>query len=394
MSEGLLRSILSRLRARVHAVLSANLAPRKLFLAVLVGAMVGSTPFYGLHFVLCVALGWALRLNTPAMYAAANISIPPLIPFLGFACVQVGERLLHGDWLPLGVEEFHELVQGEGVRSLMHRFFVDWTAGSVVVGGAIGLGLGSPAYGVARARQARGEGPDEAATPDGAGASAPALSQAVDKAISDASDRYRGAPRNLRWYAFFKYRMDPSYRRIAELVPERSLTVDLGTGLGMLPLVLALLPGEREALGIDWDAPKLAAGRLAATGLDRVRLVEGDARTEAIPPCDAITLVDVLHYYEPAAQAALLSRAVAALREGGQLLVREGDAARSGGAAWTRLLEALAVRVGWNRGDGATKFRGIEALRAELEALGLSVTVEPLAGRLHPGNVLVRGRKG
>ena len=190
-------------------------------------------------------------------------------------------------------------------------------------------------------------------------------------------------------YALFKYRLDPCYRRIAPLVPDGAYAVDLGTGLGMLPLVLALLPGERRCLGIDWDAPKLAAGRAAAAGLDHVELVEGDARSHPIPPCDVITLVDVLHYYDPATQRALLTRAAAALRPGGRLLIREGDARRRGSAAWTRWLEALAVRAGWNRCDGDTRFRAADDLLRELQSLGFNVSVEPVAGKLHPGNVLL-----
>ena len=386
---------LARARAEIHKVLASHLQPRQLFFAMLVGAMVGATPFYGLHFVICVALAWLLRLNPPAMYAAANISLPPLIPLLGFACVQVGERVVRGQWLPLRVADFRELARGPGgVHALMLRFFVDWTVGGVLVGAGIGLVLGGAVYGIARRRRRAGLDAGEGTPPSAArGDGDPVIAEDIDDAIREASRRFRRAAPNLRWYAFFKYRMDPSYRRLAALIPPRSTTVDLGTGLGMLPLVLALLPGERLVVGLDWDGAKLAAGRTAAGGLPRLQLIEGDARQWQPPPCDVITLVDVLHYYEPAAQRALLERACGALRPGGAILVREGDAARRGGAAWTRALEALAVRIGWNRGDGATRFRGAGALSGELQSLGLQVTVEPLAGRLHPGNVLLCARK-
>ena len=33
-----------------------------------VGAMVGATPFYGLHLSMCIVLSWLLRLNPPATY--------------------------------------------------------------------------------------------------------------------------------------------------------------------------------------------------------------------------------------------------------------------------------------------------------------------------------------
>jgi SAM-dependent methyltransferase len=281
--------------------------------------------------------------------------------------VQVGERVLAGRWLPLTVADFRH--PPHGLRSLALRFLVDWLIGGALIGAAIGAALGSAVYTVARRRRPAGNDP-------------------VGAALAEATARYRAAPRGLRYFARWKYRLDPCYRRIAALIPDGAEVVDVGTGLGMLPIVLALLPGRRRVLGIEWDAAKLAAARAAAAGLDGVRLLDGDARRLPIPACDAITLVDVLHYEGPAAQRALLRRCAAALRPGGRLLVRECDASRPHGARSTRALEVLAVRLGWNRGS-SLHFRAAGPLREDLEALGLVVTVEPLAGPLHPGNVLL-----
>jgi len=138
-----------------------------------------------------------------------------------------------------------------------------------------------------------------------------------------------------------KYVMDPCYRAIAPQVPEGAFAVDLGTGLGMLPVLLGLM--GRRALGIEWDKAKVACGVHAAQGLD-VQIVEGDVRSFAIPACDVITLVDMLHYYDADTQRALLRRCRDALNENGRILVREGDRARRGGARWTRLVENWMVR--------------------------------------------------
>ena len=105
-----------------------------------------------------------------------------------------------------------------------------------------------------------------------------------------------------------KYRIDPCYRAIAPLVPAGAFTVDLGTGLGMLPVVLGMLGEGRRALGIEWDAAKVACGVHASRGLVGIEVVEGDVRAFALPPCDVITLVDMLHYYDADVQRALLAR--------------------------------------------------------------------------------------
>jgi len=360
----------ARLRAWWEKLLAEHAAPNRLALAVLLGAIVGCTPLFGLHFFLCVGLAVLLRLNKVAMYAAANVSIPPLVPLLGFASVQLGERMRHGRWLTLAVADFRR-----DAPALAGRFFVDWLAGGVLVGAAIGVPLAAVVWAIARARRRAAADP-------------------VHAAIVAASRRYRAAPRPMRFYAWFKYRLDPCYRAIAPLVPDGAFLVDLGTGLGMLPLVTSLLPGERRALGIDWDGDKLAAGRRAAEGLPGITLMEGDVRTVEIPRCDVITLVDVLHYYEPEAQRALLARCAAALGEGGRLLIREGDGGRRGGARFTRSVEGAAVRVGWNRGEGKTRFRPVDELQREVEALGFTVERRAVAGRLHPGNVLLHAIRG
>jgi SAM-dependent methyltransferase len=327
---------------------------------VLVGCVVGCSPLFGLHIFVCIALAWLLRLNQFVVYGAANISIPPMIPFIGFASVQLGERLLHGRWLHLTTADF----QFRDAGAMAYHFFVDWLVGGLFVGGAVGIFAGALVWRVVASRR---EDP---------------MRDEIDRA----SQRYAGLPRKYRVYAAIKYRLDPCYRAIAPLVPAGSFTVDLGTGLGMLPVLLGLR-GCR-ALGVEWDAEKAACGKRAAAGLDGVEVVEGDARAFALPECDVVTLVDLLHYYDADAQRALLARCKDALRPGGRLLVREGDRARAGGARWTRFVERMVTRLGWNRGP-QVRFRPVEELRADLESLGFAVRVDEVAGKLHPGNVLL-----
>src|SRR5205823_5236228 len=72
------------LRTRIHALwkelLHEHTAPSRLGVAVLVGCIVGCTPLFGLHFFVCLALAYALRLNKLVVYGAANLSIPPMVP--------------------------------------------------------------------------------------------------------------------------------------------------------------------------------------------------------------------------------------------------------------------------------------------------------------------------
>src|SRR6185369_543224 len=88
------RLIVWSMRARVHelwrVLLAEHRAPSEVAAAILVGALVGCTPLFGFHILICLALAFLLRLNKVIVYAAANLSMPPLVPLLGYASVQLG----------------------------------------------------------------------------------------------------------------------------------------------------------------------------------------------------------------------------------------------------------------------------------------------------------------
>jgi SAM-dependent methyltransferase len=210
----------------------------------------------------------------------------------------------------------------------------------------------------------------------------------IERALEAAAARYVGLPSRFRWYARLKYRMDPCYRVIGRQVGRGSFTVDLGTGLGMLPVLLGELGEQRRVLGVEWDPQRMRCGLHAIRGLPGVKMIKGDLHASPLPACDVITLIDVLHYYEADRQEALLERCRAALRPGGRLLIREGDGARRGSARWTRIVETCATRMGWNRGP-TVHFRPIAELSAALVKLGFRVNEGEVASRFLPGNVLL-----
>ncbi|MEO7097166.1 MAG: DUF2062 domain-containing protein, partial [Polyangiales bacterium] len=253
-------------------------SPGRLFFACVVGGMIGATPFFGLHFFLAVGLAMLLRLNRVAVYAAANISIPPLAPFLAVACIEVGRRVTRASLPPMTLEG----LRGASPWTLAGTVFYSWLAGAPIVGGAIGAVLGSAVYLAVRARDrarhARAGDP-------------------FAFAEQELRARFAQAPTSIRQYVYWKVRLDPVYRALAAALPDAIEIVDLGCGLGVGSILLALLGTRRRLVGVDRDARKLAHGRVAAAGLP-ITLEEGDVRTFAPPPCDAILLVDVLHYFD------------------------------------------------------------------------------------------------
>ena len=385
---GRVARVRARVRAFIQLLFREHRSPGRVAAALLLGFIVGCTPLFGLQIFLCMGLSWALRLNLPIMYGAANISIPPLVPLLGWASVELGTYTATGHFLALGRADF----RAAALPKTLETCFWAWLRGGVLLGAALGMVIGGGVYVLLRLRRGASSGEESMsiALPEpGPDALVPAeQAAAIAAALGAATRRYARTPRRFRYYARFKYRLDPCYRALCARIPAGARVVDLGCGLGMLAVALAELGGERRILGVDWDSEKIAAGQQAAADLPAVTLQRGDLRQQELPACDVITLIDVLHYYEPAVQTQILQRAASALRPGGQLLIRETDPGRRGAVRLTRFIERLMVRLGWNRGP-SVHYRPLPELHSELQALGLVTSQLELAGATHPGNVLI-----
>lgn len=73
--------------------------------SVAVGLAVGVLPIWGVHWLVVLAVCLPLRLDAGVAYLAANISIPPIAPFITFAELEIGARVLRGAWLDLRPSE-------------------------------------------------------------------------------------------------------------------------------------------------------------------------------------------------------------------------------------------------------------------------------------------------
>ncbi len=126
------------IRARVHAAFMdmarAHSSTNRLAVAAGVGVMVGSSPFFGFHAPIGIALGKLLRLNQVAILLGEQISLPFIAPFLVFASVQTGHVLLAGEWLSLAGAELTVEQAGE--------FLLAWWIGSLIVGAVLAVVLG------------------------------------------------------------------------------------------------------------------------------------------------------------------------------------------------------------------------------------------------------------
>jgi len=355
-------------------------APAEQAMAYGTGAFIGSLPVYGFHLPLCLVVGKLLGLNRIKAFLASNLNNPIVGPFLVTAEIQAGSLLRRGRLYDISLSQLRQVRLAECLGDLV--------LGSVVVGVVLGAAFALLAYLALR---------------------------------QNAHDRFRrllveGAAKRFLAAGYWQWerargtlRLDPVYLELVSrgLLPGHGRLVDAGCGRGTL---LALLGAYRDLELLeprpgDWAPPPAAS--LQLVGLERrsrmaavARKVVGDIatirragpRSEELPACTAVVMIDLLHRLEPGEQADLLARVVQALEPGGVLILREPDASAGWRfALWSlgRRLRALLIRGA----DRRVSCRPVADWRELLEGLGLAVAVVPVQRGRRSARVLLRAAR-
>ncbi len=169
---------------------------------------------------------------------------------------------------------------------------------------------------------------------------------ALHRALVDAaSARYQKGSRFAYHFARGKLGIDPLFIDLLRLgdMPASARFLDLGCGqavfaawllaarerfeAGLWPAGWAPPPRVESLHGLELMPRDVARAQAALASEPRVRIECGDICTTEFEKVDVITIFDVLHYFGPAAQDDVLSRIRGALRPGGLLVARVGDAA-------------------------------------------------------------------
>jgi SAM-dependent methyltransferase len=237
-------------------------------------------------------------------------------------------------------------------------------------------------------------------SPAAAGDAWPAL-------VDAASEPYRRAGRFAWHFARGKLRMDPVFQHLLGqgLIAPHSRVLDIGCGQGLLASLLhsaaalqrdgrwpagwAAAPSDARVTGIEM-MPRDADRARAALG-ERADIICGDMRRTAFPSADAVVILDVLHYVPVPEQDEVLARAREALRGGGRLLLRVGDAAAGRGFLASQWVDRVVTFVRGHR-VVPTFGRPLAAWIARLEGLGFSVRSEPMSRGTPFANVLLVAR--
>jgi uncharacterized protein (DUF2062 family) len=120
---------------RAWRVVRHDPAERPRFAAGLaLGVFIANLPLYGAQTLLSFYAARRLKLNPVAVVAGSHLSTPPLGPVLVAAAIALGHLMLHGAVRPLA--SFH--ASPGGYIALARSVLLEWVAGSLVLGAALG----------------------------------------------------------------------------------------------------------------------------------------------------------------------------------------------------------------------------------------------------------------
>ena len=103
------------------------------------GVFMGIVPIWGYQMIVALALAYVFKLHKPFVIVAANISIPPMIPFIIFGSIAMGSLVLGH---PLSEFSFAQI---DGLDSITNNLY-QYMVGSMVLATVLGFLSGSFTY--------------------------------------------------------------------------------------------------------------------------------------------------------------------------------------------------------------------------------------------------------
>ena len=180
----------------------------------------------------------------------------------------------------------------------------------------------------------------------------------------------------MQGYVRWKVRTDLAYSAARDALRGRTTPlIDLGCGVGLLPLYLREHGHTAPMVGIDFDQRKIDVARKAAQRYEGIEFIAGDAR-EPLPRGRDVVLLDILHYFDSVSQQTILTNAASA---GEMVVIRQGIRDGSWRHRLTAIVDGLARVFRWMKAE-----RLNFPTRTEIEApfTDFDAEVRPLWGKM------------
>ncbi|MCL4477841.1 MAG: methyltransferase domain-containing protein [Deltaproteobacteria bacterium] len=149
---------------------------------------------------------------------------------------------------------------------------------------------------------------------------------------------YRYMETYVRMFARFKIKFDPMFSQLADFVGPKDKVMDLGCGYGVPSAWLMHLYPSVYLFGVDPNQDRVRVARRALG--DRGTAVHGEAPDFPKPPhaCDAVLMLDIIHYLSDEEFAQTLASSSSCLKPGGSVVIR-ATVPSSKHVPWERWLE-------------------------------------------------------
>ncbi|MGZ7079650.1 MAG: class I SAM-dependent methyltransferase [Thermoanaerobaculia bacterium] len=205
--------------------------------------------------------------------------------------------------------------------------------------------------------------------------------------------RFAWAPLSTRAFIAARWLLTP-YSRIAAYLPKQGTLLDLGCGHGLFALAARALTPDLRVIGIDHDEERVRAATRAGDGDSLLTFAVGDLSKPPVGKFDAISLLDLMHYFEPAQQERIFVRAYDQLKNGGTLLVREVEPRGGISSLFNRAWEKVMTASGLTRTDRqGLHFRSSAGWKETLEHVGFTVRTVPCSFFLFSDVLFVAEKK-
>jgi glycosyltransferase involved in cell wall biosynthesis len=156
-----------------------------------------------------------------------------------------------------------------------------------------------------------------------------------------------------KFFLLLRWLLTP-YSSMAKELPPQGRILDYGCGHGLFGLTLAQSSSSREVLGIDHDTARIKAASEAGKGLANLKFQTGslfEPLTAISQSVKGISLIDVMHYFEPEAQRSNIARAYESLDSKGVLIFREVDPNAGVISRLNQFYEKVATSIGFTRSN-------------------------------------------
>lgn len=136
------------------------------------------------------------------------------------------------------------------------------------------------------------------------------------------------------------------FGRIEQLLPKEGFFVDVGCGYGLFANLLAIRSSKRIVIGCDINHVRIRIAANSTVGRSNISFSASDVKDLKLPPCDVVTMVDLLHHVPFELQTSLIKQCHVQLNRDGLLVIKDIDKVPMLKYAWNYMHDFIMTRGG------------------------------------------------